>query len=318
MKMVTAPPVQTVLFISWHIYYYLNMDLLYNILKCMGTLPRCKQENIVSTILGLAWTSKAVWSDWAGTPKHWLPEPCVTQEGHNLLQESSRVQACPPALAGLSVPAFLLWDGLCQQHPQAAQVLVHRLMLSEGRGSFAFSSISACFQPDFFLFLPGLRVGTGEDRISLFYCHGAKAGHICNPNILSVSPCVTHFKHLYLQKLNRFSCNTSGFTYTKQHLASNLQLFNPGQPALTLFSPSHLNVSAIDCVTASVACQEPIWQLTCCSTNTYWHSVIPAWCAPSFGHKWVIGGTGLAGLFSILLQDKMQSHSEICSGIDFH
>lgn len=35
-----------------------------------------------------------------------LPEPCVTQEGHSLPQERSRVQASLLALAGLCLPAL--------------------------------------------------------------------------------------------------------------------------------------------------------------------------------------------------------------------
>lgn len=82
----------------------------------------------------------------------------------------------------------------------------------------------------FFLFLPGLCVGTGEDSI---YSHSAKASHICNPNILSVPPCMTYFKHLYLQKLNTDFHATPAASRTQNNsFASNLQLFNP---ALTLF-----------------------------------------------------------------------------------
>lgn len=85
---------------------------------------------------------KGFWSDWAGTSKHSLPEPCVTQKD-TACPRKEQGQGSPPAPAGLSVPVFLLWNGLCQQHPQSAQVLEHRLMLSEGRGSFAFSLLSA-------------------------------------------------------------------------------------------------------------------------------------------------------------------------------
>lgn len=198
-KMVTAPPVQAAPFISYLLLSKHGLALEY--IKMKEQLAKvqtgeCRERSLRTCLdfkgclIRLGWHFQT------------LPEPCVTQERHSLPQERSRAQASSPVLAGLSAPVSLLWDSLCQQHPHSARVLVHRLVLSEGRGSFAFSLISACFQLAFFLFLPGLRVGTGEDTILLFYCHSAKAGHVCNPHIPSVSPCVIHFKHLHLQKLN--------------------------------------------------------------------------------------------------------------------
>lgn len=178
----------------------------------------------------------------------------------------------------------------------------------------AVSLLSACF-----LSIPGLCVGTGQDTVLLFYCQSVKADHTCNPNILSVSPCMIHFKHLYLQKLNTGFHGTSVASNTQDNaLPQTFGSFIQVNQLRLLFFP-HLDLSATDSVAPSVAYQKPICQLTsCCSANTYWHTFIPTWWAHSAVHKWVIGGTGLIILFSTLLQGKMQSSSEISSGINLH
>lgn len=146
---------------------------------------------------------------------------------------------------------------------------------SEDRG------FTVCFTVCF-LSLPGLYVGTGQDTILQFYCQSVKADHIFNPNILSMSPCVIHFKHLYLQKLNTDFHATLVASNTQDNtLPQTFSCFIQDKQ-LCLFFP-HLNLSAIDSVAASVACQKPIRQLTwCCSTKTYWHIFIPPWWALSY------------------------------------
>lgn len=138
--MVTAPPVQAAPFISYLLLSKHGLALEYIKMKeqlaevqtgecCERSLRTCL--DFKGCLIRLGWHFQT------------LPEPCVTRERHSLPQERSRAQASSLALAGLSAPVSLLWDSLCQQHPQSARVLVHRLVLSEGRGSFAFSLISA-------------------------------------------------------------------------------------------------------------------------------------------------------------------------------
>lgn len=94
-------------------------------------LPRCKQENIVSTQslrtclgfkgcfirLAMDFQKLAAWAQ------------CDTRKMQPLARlDRSSVQAPSLALAGLCVPVFLLWDSLCHEQHQSPWVLVHRLM----------------------------------------------------------------------------------------------------------------------------------------------------------------------------------------------